>query len=149
MVYLKNQSSTKAVSGMTPYEAWMKEKPVVDHLQVFGCVAYAHIPRDKRRKLDPKAKKSIFVGYGKKSKGYRLFDPESGKIILSRNVVFNEEECRESETYQWSQHMMNLYHHLNQSFVDLHDQDTGPITMGGRQTLQKVKGKSHTQWKQH
>ena len=119
----------KEVSGMTPHEAWMKEKPAVDHLRFFGCVAYAHIPRDKRGKLVPKAKKSIFVGYGKESKGCRLFDPECGKIILSRNVVFNEEECRESETYQRNQHMMNLYYHLYQSFVDLHDRDTGPITM--------------------
>ncbi len=41
VVYLKNRE------GMTPYEAWHGEKPKVDHLRVFGCDAYAHIPKDE------------------------------------------------------------------------------------------------------
>ena len=74
----------------TPFEAWTGKKPTVCHLRVFGCDAYAHIPKDQRGKLDPKAKKCIFVGYGEVTKGYRLYDPVCGKIIFSRNVVFNE-----------------------------------------------------------
>ena len=68
-VYLRNRSPTRAVKGMTPYEAWTTEKPTVAHLRVFGSVAYAHIPKDERGKLDPKAKKCIFVGYGEETKG--------------------------------------------------------------------------------
>ena len=52
---------------------------------------HIHVPRDKRRKLDPKAKKCIFVGYGKETKGYRLFDLVRGKITFSWDVVLNEE----------------------------------------------------------
>jgi len=37
---------------MTPYEAWMKEKPKIKHLPVFGCDAYAHVAKDERKKLD-------------------------------------------------------------------------------------------------
>ena len=76
---------------MTPYEAWTTEKPTVAHLRVFGSDAYAHIPKDERGKLDPKAKKCIFVGYGEETKGYRLFDPVRGKIFFSRDVVLNED----------------------------------------------------------
>lgn len=47
VVYLKNRCPTKAIEGMTPYEAWHGEKPKVDHLRVFGCDAYAHIPKDE------------------------------------------------------------------------------------------------------
>ena len=90
-VYLRNRSPTRAVKGMTPYEAWTTEKPTVAHLRVFGSDAYAHIPKDERGKLDPKAKKCIFVGYGEETKGYRLFDPVRGKIFFSRDVVFNED----------------------------------------------------------
>ena len=68
----------------------MKKKPNVDHLRVFGCNVYAHIAKDERHKLDPKAKKCIFVGYGNETKGYRLYNPERGKVFYSRDVRFNE-----------------------------------------------------------
>ena len=58
---------------------------------MFGCDAYAHIPKDERGKLDPKAKRCILVRYGEATKAYRLYDPVSGKIIFSRDVVLNEE----------------------------------------------------------
>ena len=54
-VYLRNRSPTKAISGLTPYEGWTGRKPAVNHLRVFGCVAYAHIAKELRRKLDSKA----------------------------------------------------------------------------------------------
>ena len=52
MVYLRNRSPTKAVSGKTRYEAWTTKKPSVSHPWVFGCKAYAHVPKDERGKLD-------------------------------------------------------------------------------------------------
>ena len=55
-VYLKNRCPTKAVTGKTPYEAWFGQKPRVDHLRVFGCDAYVHVPKDERGKLDSKVK---------------------------------------------------------------------------------------------
>ena len=44
----------------------------VSHLGVFGCVAYAHVPKERRGKLDDKIEKCIFTGYSEKSKGYKL-----------------------------------------------------------------------------
>ena len=46
-VYLQNLSPTKAVKGMTLFEAWTGEKPNVKHLRIFGCTAYAHVPKDE------------------------------------------------------------------------------------------------------
>ena len=89
-VYLKNRSPTKAVQGMTPFEAWHGKKPSVDHLRVFGCDAYAHIPKDERGKFDKKARKCVLLGYGAETKGYRLYDVKDRKIIYSRDVQFNE-----------------------------------------------------------
>lgn len=74
-VYLRNCCPTKAVKGMTPYEAWHGEKPKVKHLRVFGCDAYAHIPKNEQGKFDSKARKCILLGYGQVTKGYRLYDP--------------------------------------------------------------------------
>ena len=93
VVYLRNRSPTKAVKEMTPYEAWTTKKLSVGHLRVFGRDAYAHIPKDEIGKLDPKAKKCIFVGYGEETKGYRLYDVVRAKIMISRDVVFNEGNC--------------------------------------------------------
>ena len=89
-VYLRNRSPTTAILGKTPYEALTGKKPSVNNLKVFGCVAYAHIPNDERKKLDNKAKKCIMLGYGDTTKGYRLYDPIALKVIFSRDVIFAE-----------------------------------------------------------
>lgn len=59
---------------MTPMEAWSGEKPSVSHLRIFGCIGYAHIPAEKRTKLDDKSTKCIFTGYTLETKGYRLYN---------------------------------------------------------------------------
>ena len=41
VVHLLNCSPIKALDGKTPYEAWHGRKPVVSHLRVFGCLAFA------------------------------------------------------------------------------------------------------------
>lgn len=53
---------------------------------MFGCAAYANIPKDERKKLNVKAKKCALVGYGTEVKGYRLFDPLTQKVFYSRDV---------------------------------------------------------------
>ena len=89
-VYLRNRSPTTAVNGMTPYEALTGDKPHVDILRVFGCLAYVHIPKDERRKFDSKSRKCIFLGYGTETKAYRLYDMKRGRIVYSRDVIFDE-----------------------------------------------------------
>ena len=54
-----------------PEEAWSGTKQVVTHKRVFGCVAYAHIPDQLRKKLDSKGEKYIFLGYSDESKAYK------------------------------------------------------------------------------
>ena len=88
--YVWIRSPTTAVKAMTPYETWKGYKPNVNHLRIFGCSAYTHIPKDERSKMDPKTKKSIFLGYGRGVKGYRLFDTGTLKVFHSRDVIFNE-----------------------------------------------------------
>lgn len=90
-VHVLNRSPTVAVKHMTPEEAWSDRKPTVDHFKVFGCIAYSHVPDENRRKLDDKGVKCIFLGVSEESKAYRLFNPITKKIIISRDVVFDEE----------------------------------------------------------
>ena len=89
-VYLKNRSPTIAVSNVTPEESWTGRKPDVSNLRIFGCKAFAHVPKANRRKLDPKSTECVFVGYCETSKGYRLIDKNTKKLIVSRDVIFFE-----------------------------------------------------------
>ncbi|XP_024177774.1 uncharacterized protein LOC112183641 [Rosa chinensis] len=89
-VYILNICPTKAVKNMTPFEAWSGFKQSVSHFKIFGCICYAHIPAEKTSKFDEKSQKCIFVGYSTSSKGYRLFNVETKKLIVSRDVVFND-----------------------------------------------------------
>ena len=90
-IHVLNRSPTFAVQNKTPEEAWSGRRPAVDHFRIFGCLAYAHISDVKRKKLDDKAEKCIFLGVSESSKAYKLFNPLTKKIVTSRDVVFEEE----------------------------------------------------------
>jgi len=51
---------------------------------------YIHIPKDKRKKLDPSGMKRIFVGYSNSSKAYRIYMKDGHHIEVSRDVIFDE-----------------------------------------------------------
>eukprot|EP00253_Pinus_taeda_P021224 PITA_21224 len=55
-VYILNRCPTKAVMNKIPEEAWSGQKQTVTHMRVFGCVAYAHVPDQLRKKLDMNAR---------------------------------------------------------------------------------------------
>eukprot|EP01018_Ginkgo_biloba_P019295 Gb_18146 [translate_table: standard] len=68
----------------------MTRKPSISNLRVFGCTAFVHVLDKKRQKLDDKSHKCILVRYSESSKAYRLWDPSQRKIVLSRDVLFDE-----------------------------------------------------------
>ena len=86
--HLINRLPSAALNGKTPLEVW-SGKPVNDYdtLHVFGSTAYYHV---KESKLDPRAKKALFMGVTSGVKGYRLWCLSSKKIISSRDVTFDE-----------------------------------------------------------
>ena len=90
--YLRNRTPTRALKDkITPFEKWYGRKPDLSHLRVFGCMAYAYIPDVNRKgKLSKKAEKLRFIGYSLQTKGYRLIHDGTAKIVVRRDVVFNE-----------------------------------------------------------
>ncbi|CAL2246283.1 unnamed protein product, partial [Prunus armeniaca] len=99
-VYLQNRCYTTSVTDKTPFEAFTGRKPGVKHLRVFGSICYSHIPSNLRQKFDDKASKRIFMGYGSCEKGYRVYNLQTEKIILSRSVVFYENKSWNWESKQ-------------------------------------------------
>lgn len=85
--YLINRSPSIPLDKKTPIEVWSGEPADYSQLRVFGCTAYAHVDNGK---LEPRAIKCLFLGYGSGVKGYKLWNPETRKTFMSRNVVFNE-----------------------------------------------------------
>ena len=97
--YLLNRSPTKLLD-ITPYEMWNRKKPDLNLLKLFGCTAHAKV-LGTLKKLDNRSRKLVFVGYS--PKGYRLWDTKKRKIILSRDVKFEEKievETEENKRYK-------------------------------------------------
>ena len=74
---------------MTAYEVLTGEKPKVDTLRVFSCLAFAHVARDERQKFDFKSKRCILLRYVATIKAILLYDVKQ-KLFHSRNVFFGE-----------------------------------------------------------
>lgn len=92
--YLQNILPSSAVER-TPHELWTGEKPRMDNLKVFGCLAEVHIARQKRLKLDDKSKSLVFVGQSADHKAFRFLNPKTGEITISRDAVFMEDRIQE------------------------------------------------------
>ena len=58
--------------------------------QPFGCPAYAHVPKQNRKKLDSRTCKCIMVGYMEGTKAYQLWDPSTRSVVTSHDVIFDE-----------------------------------------------------------
>jgi transposase InsO family protein len=87
--YLVKRSPFIAIEKKTPMEVWSGTPSDYSQLKVFGCTAYAHVDNGK---LESRAAKCVFVGYGSGVKGFKLWNPVTKKSLLSRSVVFNESE---------------------------------------------------------
>ncbi|GFT70494.1 retrovirus-related Pol polyprotein from transposon RE1 [Trichonephila clavipes] len=77
-------------SNKTPFEKYSDRKPSVLHLKPFGCLAYADVPKQIRKKFDMRAKMGIMMGYAQRTKGYRIWLIDENKLVETINVRFDE-----------------------------------------------------------
>jgi hypothetical protein len=61
-------------------------------LKIFGCVAYVHVLKNHRSKIEPCAIKCVSLRLGVHQKGYRCYDPVSRKWYVTMDVTFLESE---------------------------------------------------------
>lgn len=88
--YILNRVTTKALGDKTPYEVWSGRKPNLEHVRAFGCLAHAKLMRGNLQKLDNRSEVLVHLGMEAGSKAYRLLDPNTGRIRVSRDVYFEE-----------------------------------------------------------
>jgi hypothetical protein len=59
-------------------------------MRTFGCVTHVKIVEPYLKKLDDCRKPMVFVGYEPGSMAYRVYDPTSCRVHVSRDVIFDE-----------------------------------------------------------
>ena len=91
--YVWNYTPSTAIDGKTPNELFYGRKQSADHLRVFGCRAIVHIPKAMRKKgkLSPRAFQGVMIGYSQTQKGYRILNPDTNEVTVSRDVDFDED----------------------------------------------------------
>jgi hypothetical protein len=91
---IRNRLPTRSLpNNISPHEAWFGVTPPTDHFREFGCLAFARIsdkvlPRGN--KISPRSIECCFLGYVG-NKIYRLWNPITKQIVISRDVVFQED----------------------------------------------------------
>ena len=95
-VYVINHMPSRVVDFRTPLQALTQHVQVMStHTlkpRVFGCVAYVHISKIHRTKLDPCALHCVFVGFSSHQKGYKCYHPETRHMYVTMDVTFSESE---------------------------------------------------------
>lgn len=84
-----NRVGKSTINGKTPYEVFYSRDPFdVRFLRPFGCKVIIQIPKEKRKKFDPRGESGIFLGYQPHTKGYKVILDSDNTIRVSCNVQF-------------------------------------------------------------
>ena len=70
--YLINRGPSVPLNYQLHEEVWSGKEVKLSRLRIFGCVSYILTDSNSRDKLDPKARKCYFIGYGSDMYGYRF-----------------------------------------------------------------------------
>ena len=92
--FLINRLSSRTLTFKSPLSMLSHKFPHLNMLtnalplKAFGCTAFVHIHSQHRTKLDPRAIKTIFLGYSPTQKGYWCYYPQTKKMFVTREVTF-------------------------------------------------------------
>ena len=91
--YIRNRVTSRSLpNDITPFHRWYGKVPNLSHARIFGSSCHYILPKSKVKSLDGRSRKAVFVGYAQQSKGYKLWDVQSCKCVISRDVIFHEQE---------------------------------------------------------
>jgi hypothetical protein len=88
---LINYLPSKVVGYKTPTELLLHEVPNYSSLRVFGCACWPNLRPFNTKKLKFRSKLCVFLGYSSLHKGFKCLDIPTGRVYVSRDVVFDEE----------------------------------------------------------
>lgn len=88
-VYLINLLPTPVLNWDTPHTR-LYGSPPYSSLRVFGSACCPHLGPYVSNKLSSCSLECVFLGYNPYHKGYHCLDPTTGRVYVSRHVLFNE-----------------------------------------------------------
>jgi hypothetical protein len=90
--HIHNRVYSSYTPQHTPYELMWGHRPDLSHIRVFGSVCYPLIvPSAKRDALKYPSSCGIFLGYAENCPGAVVYDPQSNKLSIRRDVVVDED----------------------------------------------------------
>lgn len=87
--YLINRLASPTSNNQSPFLLLIFQFPDYKFLKSFGCACFPFLRPYNSQKVYFHSKECIFLGYSPSHKGYKCLD-SSGKIFISKDVVFNE-----------------------------------------------------------
>ena len=88
--YLINRMPTPVLQKDTPIHRLLRVPPNYTFLRTFGCACWPSLRKYNPHKLEFRSKMCVFLGYSPMHKGYKCLDRSTGRIYISRDVVFDE-----------------------------------------------------------
>ncbi|GJT97573.1 retrovirus-related pol polyprotein from transposon TNT 1-94 [Tanacetum coccineum] len=88
--FTQNRSIINTRHNKTPYELLRGRKPNVEYFHVFGSLCYPTNDRDDLGKMKPKADIGVFIGYSETSRGFRIYNRRTKRIMETIHVKFDE-----------------------------------------------------------
>ena len=88
--HLWNVTPKKRLNGQTPNEVFSGKTPNISGLRTFGCKAWARVPDKLRTKLQARSLECIYLGFALNRKAHILANRVTGRILTSRDVIFDE-----------------------------------------------------------
>jgi hypothetical protein len=88
--FLINLIPSKVLDFATPTEKLLHTTPNYDSLPVFGCACCPNLRPYNKQKLSFRSKRCVFLGYSPIHKGVKCLDIATGRVYVSRDVVFDE-----------------------------------------------------------
>ena len=89
-VYLINWMPTPLLKFTSPYKLLFGHNPNYSFLRNFGCICYPYLRPYAATKLDSRLERCAFIGYSAFHHGYRCISMTSGRLYISRDVIFTE-----------------------------------------------------------
>jgi hypothetical protein len=88
--YLINRLLTQILQNKSPFEKLFNTTPDYSFLKTFGCSCWPNLRPYNSHKLQPRSLECIFLGYSLLHKGYKCLHLPSGRLYISRDVIFVE-----------------------------------------------------------
>lgn len=89
-VFLINRMPSSSIHNKTPFEVLFHSLPDYSFFRVFGCQCFPWLKPYTHHKLQPRSVPCVFLGYHPSYKGYRGLDVSTGRVYISRHVLFHE-----------------------------------------------------------